>query len=184
MGIDAGASADVVDGMSVALAAVVHNYDKAKQALQEILTAFNSAVPNFPEKVNVFRQLYPAFTLGTKVSTLSNTARDWLQMTLVEAYKAVISHEHCFKLLSVPSILRNLCFLSKQDFEALQMSVHPAESLLAKADVYPRLRHCEPEVAKELAFNLISFNRSFSIQRLDEVHQVSTVSDVQCISLT
>ena len=161
--------------MSVALAAVVHNYDNAKQALQEILTAFNSAVPDFPETMTQFRQLYPTFNLGTKLPTLSNAAKDWLQMPLVEAYKAVISHEHCFKLLSVPSVLRNLCFLSEEDFAELQMSAHPSQSLLSRADIYPRLRHCEPEVAKELAFNLISFNRPFSIQRMDEVHRVSAV---------
>ena len=169
--------------MSVALAAVVHNYDEAKQDLQEKLTTFSSAVPDFPEKVNVFRLLYPAFTLETPVPTLSNNAKKTMQKPLVDAYKAIISHEHCFKLLSVPSILKNLCFLSKEDFTELQVSAHPTKSLMLKAEMYPRLRHCEPEVAKELAFNLVIFNRSFTIRRMNEVHQVSTISDVQCISL-
>ena len=76
---DSGASADVVDGMSVALAAVVHNYDEAKQDLQEKLTTFSSAVPGFPEKVNAFRQLYPVFTLETYIPTLSNNAKKTMQ---------------------------------------------------------------------------------------------------------
>ena len=123
--------------MSVALAAVVHNYDEAKQDLQEKLTTFSSAVPDFPEKVNVFRLLYPAFTLETPVPTLSNNAKKTMQKPLVDAYKAIISHEHCFKLLSVPSILKNLCFLSEEDFTELQMSAHPSQSLLNKVNIYP-----------------------------------------------
>ena len=169
--------------MSVALAAVVHNYDNAKQVLQGMLAAFNSVVPGFPETMVQFRQLYPTFDLGTKIPMQSNAAKDWLQMPLIETYKAVISHEHCFKLLSVPSILKNLCFLSEEDFTELQMSAHPSQSLLNKANIYPRLRHCDPEVAKELAFNLISFNRPFSIQRMNEVHRVSAIFDMQRISL-
>ena len=163
--------------MSVALALVVHNYDNAKQALQDELKQFNRITPGFPVTVTRFRQLYPTFTRNTVVGNLqqSNKEKERTRSSLVDAYRAVAAHEHCFKLLSVPSILKNICFLLTEDFTELQIAAHPSQNLLNEANIYPRLRHCEPEVAKELAFTLISFNRPFSIQRMDEVHRVSAV---------
>ena len=173
----------IVNGMSKALAAVVLNYDTAKTELEGKLTAFASVKGgNFPKTIKLFRQTFPVFDPTRQLSDRNSRHRQKCN-ELADAYKTLLRHEHCFKLLSVPSMLRNLCFLSEAEFETLQMSAHPAKSLILKAEMYPRLRHCEPEVARELAFNLVSFTRSFTTQQMNEVHQVSAISAVQYISL-
>ena len=94
--------------MSVALAIVVHNYDNVKQVLREELTKFNQIAPGFPTTVTQFRQLYPTFTSNTVVGNLqqSNKEKERTRSSLIDAYRAVAAHEHCFKLLSVPKIGR------------------------------------------------------------------------------
>ena len=105
--------------------------------LESKLAAFANAVGgDFPKSIKGFRKKFAVFDPGVHLSG-RDSKHQGKRDRLADAHKTLLRHEHCFKLLSVPSALKNLCFLSEEDFTELQMSAHPSQSLLSRADIYP-----------------------------------------------